>query len=147
MLTWTTYGSWLQGDERGYVQDGKIRRGNKGLVQANRLSQIQNSVKLSKKQRQLVREAIVEEAALRGQRVYALSVKATHIHIVVQNTAQPIGNMVAYYKKAGRLAIKATGHTGKLWTRGYDKRYCFDEASLEARIKYVQGQAPTSTDI
>ena len=138
MLTWTTYGTWLQGDERGYVQDGKIRRGNKGLVQANKLSQIQNSVKLSKKQRQLVREAIVEEAAMRGQRVYALSVKATHIHIVVQNTRLPRSNIVAYYKKAGRLALKATGHNGKLWTRGYDKRYCFDEASLEQKIRYVK---------
>ncbi len=138
MLTWTTYGTWLQGDDRGFVRDGKIRRGNKGLMQANKLSQVQVSVKLSKKQRQLVREAIVEEATLRGQRVYALSVKATHIHIIVQNTGEPIGNMVAYYKKAGRLAIKATGHTGKLWTRGYDKRYCFDEVSLEQKIGYVK---------
>jgi hypothetical protein len=22
MVTWTTYGSWLPGDERGYVKDG-----------------------------------------------------------------------------------------------------------------------------
>jgi len=138
MLTWTTYGTWLQGDERGFVRDGKIVRENKGLMQANKLSQVQVSVKLSKVQRQLVREAIVAEAALRGQRIYALSVKTTHIHIVVQNTGQPIGNMVAYYKKAGRLAIKATGHTGKLWTRGYDKRFCFDEVSLEQKIGYVK---------
>jgi len=24
MVTWTTYGSWLQGDKRGFVKDGKI---------------------------------------------------------------------------------------------------------------------------
>jgi len=114
MLTWTTYGSWLQGDERGYVRDGKILPGNKGLAQANTLSQVQGAVKLSKAQQQLVREAIVEEAALRGQRVYALSVKATHIHMVVENTRLPISNIVAYYKKAGRLAIKTTGHTQAL---------------------------------
>ena len=24
MITWTTYGTWLQGDERGYVKDGNI---------------------------------------------------------------------------------------------------------------------------
>ncbi len=138
MLAWATYGTWLQGDERGYVRDGKIRRGNKGLVQANKLSQTQSPVKLSKAQQQLVREAIVQEAALRGQRIYALSVKATHIHIVVQDIGQPIGNMVAYYKKAGRQALKATGHTGKLWTRGYDERYCFDEASLEQKTGYVK---------
>ena len=138
MLTWTTYGTWLQGDERGYVQDGKIRRGNKGLAQANKLSQVQASVKLSKAQRELVREAIAGEAVLRRQRVYALAVRATHIHIVVEHTRLPISNIVAYYKRAGRLALKATGHTGKLWTRGYDKRFCFDEASLEQKIEYVK---------
>jgi len=147
MLTWTTYGIWLQGDERGFVRDGKILRGNKGLAQANKLSQVQGSVKLTKRQRELVREAILKEAALRKQRVHALAVKATHVHIVVQNTVEPIGNMVAYYKKAGRLAIKATRHTGKLWTRGYDKRFCFDEASLQARTKYAQRQNPASSDI
>ena len=36
MLTWATYGSWLQGDERGYVKDGVILPANKGLNQANR---------------------------------------------------------------------------------------------------------------
>ncbi len=24
MVTWATYGSWLQGDKRGYVKNGKI---------------------------------------------------------------------------------------------------------------------------
>lgn len=138
MLTWSTYGTWLQGDERGFVRDGKILAGNKGLARANALSQVQGAVKLSRTQRGLVREAIVKEAALREQNVYALSVRATHVHIVVENIQMPISNMVAYYKKAGRLALKATGYTGKVWTRGYDKRYCFDKARLEKKIRYVK---------
>jgi len=32
MLTWTTYGTWLQGDERGYVKDGQVLRGDKKLI-------------------------------------------------------------------------------------------------------------------
>ena len=39
MLTWTTYGTWLQGDERGYVKDGRILGGNEALEKANRQSQ------------------------------------------------------------------------------------------------------------
>jgi len=31
MITWTTYGTWLQGDERGYVKNGKVLRENKRL--------------------------------------------------------------------------------------------------------------------
>ena len=142
MITFTTYGTWLQGDERGYVRNGNICPGNEALMQANRQSQIQDAVKLSEEQQRLVREAISREAESQGQSIYALSVQATHVHIVAEYVPQPIGDVVAYYKKAGRLALKAMGHNGKLWTRGYDKRFCFDEASLRQRIKYVQGQGP-----
>jgi len=138
MITWTTYGTWLQGDERGYVKDGKIHPRNKALLQTNKQSQLQNVVKLSKLQQQLVREAILKEAVLQGQCIYALVVQPTHLHIVAGYVSQPIGKIVVYYKKAGRLALKALGHTGKLWTRGYDKRFCFDEVILEQKIKYVQ---------
>jgi len=141
LLTWTTYGTWLQGDERGYVKNGKICGGNKNLMQTNKRSQLQKAIKLSKVQRQLMQEAIRKEAVLQGQHIYALSVKSTHIHIVARYTPQPIYKVVAYFKKAARLALKANGHNGKLWTRGFDKRFCFDQPSLEQRIEYVQKHA------
>jgi REP element-mobilizing transposase RayT len=138
MVTWTTYGTWLQGDERGYVKDAKIHRGNKGLMQANRQLQLQGAVTLSKAQQEFVRNAIIKEADLQDQRIYALSVQSNRVHIVAEYTQQPIGKLVAYYKKAGRLALKTIGHNGRVWTRGYDKRFCFDRSTLEQRIKYVQ---------
>jgi len=142
MITWTTYGTWLQGDERGYVKNGKIYPGNKTLLQTNKQSQLQAPVKLSKIQQQVVRNAIIKEAELQGQQMDALSVQSNHVHIVVEYTRQPISKVVAYYKKAARIALKATGHNGRLWTRGYDKRFCFDRATLNQRIRYVQGQNP-----
>ncbi|MHC4426654.1 MAG: transposase [Planctomycetota bacterium] len=138
MITWTTYGTWLQGNERGYVKNGHTYRGNKALMQRNRELQSQDMVRLSRNQQQVVRKAITEEAELQGQRIYALSVQSNHVHIVAEYTRQPISKIVAYYKKSARLALKVAGHNGKLWTKGYDKRYCFDKASLEQRIKYVQ---------
>ena len=138
LLTWTTYGTWLQGDERGYVKNGRIHPGNKDLMQTNKQLQLQDAVKLSKEQQQLVRIAIIKEAELRSQHIYALSVHPNHIHIVLQYIPQPISKMVAYYKKTTRLALKAAGHSGKVWTRGFDKRFCFDQAALEQRIEYVQ---------
>jgi len=138
MITWTTYGTWLQGDERGYVKNGRIYPVNKGLMRANKQLQSQNTVQLSKTQQKLVREAIVREAALHGQYIYTLSVQSNHVHIVAQYIPQPIGKVVAYYKKAARIALKVAGHSGRLWTRGYDKRFCFDQTTLEQRIKYVR---------
>ena len=139
MITWTTYGTWLQGDERGYVKKGQIRSGNKALMQRSKKLQSQDMVKLSRNQQQVVRKAIIEEAELQGQRIYALSVQSNHVHIVAKYTRQPISKIVAYYKKSARLALKTAGHNGKLWTKGYDKRFCFDRAALEQRIKYVEG--------
>ena len=142
MVTFTTYGTWLQGDERGYVKKGRIYPENMVLKQINQQLQSQEAVILSKVQQQIVRRAITKEAVAREQKIYALSVRPNHVHIVVQNTRQPVSNVVAYYKKAARIALKAAGHNGKLWTRGYDKRFCFDEESLEQRIKYVRSHNP-----
>ncbi len=142
MITWTTYGTWLQGDERGYVKNGRICPENKALMESNKQLQLQDAVKLSKTQQQFVRKAIAEHARLQGQLIYALSVQSNHVHIVAEYIPLPISKVVAYYKNAARLALKSTGHNGKLWTRGYDKRFCFDEESLRRRIKYVNSQNP-----
>ena len=138
MITLTTYGTWLQGDKRGYVKNGQTCHGNKALMQSNKKSQSQDMVKLTRNQQQVVRKAITEESKLQDQRIYALSVQSNHVHIVAEYTRQPISKIVAYYKKSARLALKAAGHNGKLWTKGYDKRFCFDRTALEQRIKYVQ---------
>lgn len=37
MLTWTTYGTWLQGDKRRYVKDGETARNQKIEVVRNKV--------------------------------------------------------------------------------------------------------------
>lgn len=142
MITFTTYGTWLQGDERGYVKNEKIHPANKSLMQANKQLQVQDAVKLSDVQQQIVKVAIIKEATSRGQKIYALSIQPTHVHIVIEHTSEPVHRIVAYYKSAARVALKGTGHIGKLWTRGYDKRFCFNSEELEWRIQYVVSQNP-----
>jgi REP element-mobilizing transposase RayT len=107
-------------------------------MQSNKQSQSQDMVKLSRNQQQVVRKAITGESKLQDQHIYALSVQSNHVHIVAKYTREPISKIVAYYKKSARLALKAAGHNGKLWSKGYDKRFCFDRTALEQRIKYVQ---------
>jgi REP element-mobilizing transposase RayT len=143
MITFTTYGTWLQGDERGYVKDAITRPENEQLEQANRQLQVQDAVRLSKTQQKAVHEAILKEAALHDQHIFALTVKPTHVHFVAKYVPVPISQVVAWYKSAARLALKNSGHQGKLWTRGYNKRFCFDQATLEQKIKYIQNHNPT----
>ena len=139
MITWTTYGSWLQGDERGYVKEGRIYPGDELLRQNNERLQIHKAIRLSKAQRQLVQNAIIKEAERQGQRIYALAVCSNHVHLLLEYIPRPLSKVLAHYKTAARLALRTLGQTGKVWAKGYDKRFCFDQATLAQKIKYVQG--------
>ena len=96
-------------------------------------------VRLNKWEGAAVREAILEARKRYGQKIPAIAVRLNHVHLVCEYVDVPIGRVVGYYKNAGRKALKRMGFEGRLWTRGYDKRFCFDEAALAERIRYVQG--------
>ena len=137
MITWTTYGTWLQGDNRGYVKNGKILPANPMLSDSNKQNLTKKPIKLSKTHRTIITKAIYEKAEQLKHKIYALAVSYNHVHIVIDNTPEPIGNIVKYYKMASQVALRKYGITGRLWTKGFDKRYCFDKQTLKSRIEYV----------
>jgi REP element-mobilizing transposase RayT len=142
MLTWTTYGTWLQGDERGYVKKGKILGENPKLKKANVESMPRNEVRLNKKQQEIVKEAIIKEAEKTKEEILALAVCSNHIHMVLRYAIKPIEKTAGLFKNAARVALQKEGFVGRVWTRGYDKRYCFDEKSLKNRIEYINKHEP-----
>jgi REP element-mobilizing transposase RayT len=137
MITWTTYGSWLQGDERGYVKGSRILKGNMALETSNIANLKTAAVELDPQQRQIVRDAILKKAEALGQEIYALAVCTNHIHIVSERVSESIEMVVSGYKNAARLSLQANGFVGRVWTRGFDKRFCFTQQEMENRIKYV----------
>lgn len=137
MLTWTTYGSWLQGDERGYVKDGMILPANPALNRANRAVMTALEVTLTPRQKAIVQDALRKEAAALGQKICAVAVGKKHVHLVITTNGLGPGHAVSHYKNAARLAVRGDGFAGRLWTRGYSKRYCFDEQQLYPMIEYV----------
>jgi REP element-mobilizing transposase RayT len=140
MLTWTTYGSWLQGDNQGYVKDSKILPASPALELANKAMLKSPQFKLNTIGKNIVRKAIAKEAKILGQTIYAMSVFSNHIHLVVNYNELPIEKVVSHYKNAARLALHEAGFGGKLWTRGFDKRFCFSETELMQKISYVRRQ-------
>ena len=74
LITWTTYGTWLQGDERGYVRKGTVYSGSEGLSASNRLTMSQDAVILKADQRKMAHEAIMREAFQQNHRILALAV-------------------------------------------------------------------------
>jgi REP element-mobilizing transposase RayT len=139
MITWTTYGTWLQGREQGFVKDKVVRGANPALMRSNVRNLKNDVVRLNQEQRVTVESAIFEASKRFQQKILAIAVYSNHVHIVCEYVDVPVSVVVGYYKNAGRVALRENGLDGRIWTRGYDKRFCFDANSLTKRIKYVNG--------
>jgi REP element-mobilizing transposase RayT len=139
MLTWTTYGTWLQGDTRGYVKDGKVFGENARLREANEAAMSQAPFTLAEEEKEVVRDRIREQSRKIGQQVLALSVQSNHVHMAVRTVEQPVAAVVQMYKRATTNRLRDFGVKGKVWTRGYYVGYCYDEAAMRQRIEYVLG--------
>ena len=137
MLTWTTYGSWLQGDKRGWVKNGRILQPDSKLYLTNKQKLKRTPVKLKESQKRLVKEIISAESKRTNQKIYALTVCSDHIHIVAEPCSESISQIVQRYKRVSTYTLQKNGFNGKVWTKGYDKRYCFDVKDLKTRIDYV----------
>jgi hypothetical protein len=48
------------------------------------------------------------------------------------------GDKKGYVKKAATKALRKYGFGNNVWTKGFDKRYCYHQHELEMKIKYVQ---------
>jgi REP element-mobilizing transposase RayT len=139
MVTWTTFGTWLQGDERGYVKDGEILSPNKNLKQANLSAIKQHIVSFSPFQRNVVKLGIRQEAKRINHNIHALAVCSNHVHLLLDASNESIEEAVHRYKYSATAALRKQGiNYEKIWSKGFDKRFCFNEKELNARIDYVQ---------
>jgi len=138
MATWTTYGTWLQGDKKGYVKNGTILQANAELEKSNKELLKHDKIKIPKSLRIIVKNAILKEAEAIGQKVYAIVICSNHVHIVVESINKRCGYSVGRFKKAATKTLRKYGCNDKVWTKRFDKRYCYNEQELEKKIKYVQ---------
>jgi REP element-mobilizing transposase RayT len=137
MATWTTYGTWLQGDGRGYVKNGTTLQPDAELEKSNKELLKHDKIKIPKRLCQTVKNAILKEAQEIGQKVYAIAVCSNHVHIVVESVGKSCGYSVGRFKKAATKALRNFGFANSVWTKGFDKRYCYHHHELETKIKYV----------
>ncbi|MFQ6035273.1 MAG: hypothetical protein ACE5NM_05430, partial [Sedimentisphaerales bacterium] len=100
MLTWTTYGSWLQGDKRGFVRDGEILQGDERILELCKKLQKGPTVKLKKQEKALVETAILNEAERISHKIEALAICTNHIHLAARPCDKSIERIVSMYKNA-----------------------------------------------
>lgn len=139
-LTWTTYGNWLPGDERGW-----ITRPATGIMPASRpLSDDRRArlghapIILSNHERETVHDTIVDHCTIRGWTAHAVNVRTNHVHVVV--SAKPDPDTVAKQFKAWcsrRLNALRNPPPRHWWTRGESTPYINSEAELADVMDYV----------
>jgi REP element-mobilizing transposase RayT len=151
-LTWNTYGTWLPGDQRGWIE---YRRGwqlpdsIRELEAAARMTE--DACRLDWEQRKRVEAQVAETCRVRGWKLWAVNCRTNHVHVVVSADRKP--ELVRNQLKAWctrrlkelddvRRAINPSLVLRENWwaERG-SQRYINDEDSLEAAILYVlEGQ-------
>jgi REP element-mobilizing transposase RayT len=155
-LIWTTYGTWLHGDERGWYEWGVGGRetGDPERESAARARMAGAAVTLTIAQRHLIEETIRRHCAVRGWTLHAVAVLDTHVHVVV--TADRTATETANQFKAwcSRVLSDAAGLVtqvaknagrGRWFTEGSGRRVIESESYLAQAIEYVlKHTAPAS---
>jgi len=136
-VTWTTYGSWLPGDERRYVANGQILAPDSKILERNKKRLKSSAVKLSKEEIKLVQQVILSEAKKIAHEILALAVCTNHVHLAARANDKLIEDIVGRYKSLTTSSLWELGRKGRIWTKGYDKRFCFSEEDLILKIHYV----------
>jgi REP element-mobilizing transposase RayT len=157
LLTWTTYGTWLPGDRRGFVSElrdnsgAKVLHNTLGTPSDADLPSLQafasaimtaDAVRLEQTQAEALAAQLRETACHRGWRLLALAVMANHVHVVVGVRGDPDPDrLLADFKAWGtRRLNRGRGRRGPWWTQGGSRRRKKTAAALRAAIAYVRDQ-------
>jgi REP element-mobilizing transposase RayT len=154
-LTFTTYGTWLHGDERGSV-DRKEKMANRKRIPHNpRLLKLRQDqlryppLTLDASMRKIVREAIEGYCKFKGWNLTAINVRTNHVHCVILSGEKSATILNGIKARATRLLREAGLVLPKrpVWTEGGNRRPIKDEAGLAGANTYVAvGQGPALPD-
>lgn len=147
-ITWTTYGTWLPGDKRGWVKKGEsgVKSPNWQIEDESRERMAQPPVIFSGPQRTIVEKTIRAHCELRMWKLHAVNARTNHVHVVVAAASTPddvMSQLKAWCSRklsddAGlidRVAVKAGRR--HWFTEGGDKELVHDEDQLRNAIRYV----------
>ena len=147
-LTWNTYGTWLPGDQRGWIE---YRRGCqlpdpiRELEAAARMTE--DACRLDWEQRKRVESQIAETCQVRTWILHAVNCRTNHLHVVLSADRKPelVRNQLKAWctRRLKELDELRRVSNSKLllrenwWAERGSQRYINDEDSLEAAIRYV----------
>lgn len=160
LLTWTTYGSWLPGDDRGFVStvresphDKWQRQNSRGTsysrsmpgLRAASQSRLQGEpIFLRDDQALTISRQFHETAAYRGWQIVSFAIMRNHIHLIVSSPGDPQPDILLkdFKSYASRALNKTWGKpaSGTWWTESGSKRRKATYQSLVNAVRYVAKQ-------
>ena len=139
-LTWNTYGTWLPGDSRGWVEYGRgwklpdpVREREAAAIMTD------DACYLTPEQRAAVELQIGETCSLRGWHLHAVNCRSNHIHVVVTAKDTRPKKVRASLKAWATRCLKDQFDPVRenWWAERGSIRQLHNETTLEAAILYV----------
>lgn len=145
-LTWTTYGTWLPGDARGWVEY------RHGFQLPDPILELENAIRMTEDacvllphQRERVNQQIAETCEHKKWLLHAVNCRSNHVHVVLSSPASPktIREQLKAWctrrlnEQQAELAIPEHERRSHWWTERGSIRWIFDESDLIAAIEYV----------
>lgn len=144
-LTWTCYGTWLHGDERGSV-DAEHNEYRTPVLEANagREWEAQRRLAsepevLSEAARDVVERTIRAHCVIRRWGLRAVNVRTNHVHVVVSADVEPEVALVQFKAWSTRRLREAglSAANRDVWTEHGSTRYLWTPESVERACEYV----------
>ena len=139
-ITFTTYGTWLPGDRRGW------RKWKAGEQQPQPLLEDwcrermkEQAVFLNEHQRQRVEAVIRKHATIRGWSLHAISARSNHVHIAVTACDPPKRVRDQFKANATRVLREPPTpvKNERVWTKGGDIEFVDTEDDLFQVVLYI----------
>lgn len=159
LLTSTTYGTWLPGDERGFVSNVRegpgpevrhdapgtpVDRNMPGLVASARAKLKGNPIYLNGEQAQTLLLQFQETTQYRGWLLLAVAIMANHFHLVVGVPGDPAPeDLLRDFKSYGSRALNrrwGKPTSGTWWTESGSRRILPNDSAIRKAIEYLRKQ-------
>jgi hypothetical protein len=151
MITLRTYGTWLPGDSRGWVDRRRpTHRFSAQDPDALREEHAARRLRgapfvFSRPQMLIVLREMRATAARRGWRLRFVNVRTAHVHVIITAACRPEKIATALKANATR-ALREAGEIGpatKVWSRHASTVYLWTEAAVDAACRYaMEEQGP-----
>jgi REP element-mobilizing transposase RayT len=149
-LVWTTYGTWLPGDDRGHwsplfdLYGHLTAAGHKLNIHdvatkhraAEALTEPPKS--LTPAEIDIVTGVIADCVGVDKLHPIAAAIEPTHVHLLIGPTATDTSTIVGRMKGRSSSAVCAACGRKRTWTAGYWQVFLFDDTGVAAVQRYIE---------